>query len=276
MNQNKTRVTLEDLLRVKRAEQPPANFWSEFDREMRAKQLAAIVEPRPWWAPFIRVGARAARYHVPMGAAAVLAVSFISISEYRSPSSQRVPLAPASQAVTVSPVVGSNAVAASYTSAAHESDASSAVAVETRSDVSEAVLASDESAALANAGRASHAMPLPDAVEAELEPTPSARYIAANLAAAQAADPRIMDDVFGPSVRSVETRQPVRDPLTQIAAPGESRRSRLMESALPAPANSGDVAVGTSDRVARRLTEERLYDTIRRIGLQGDRVAFKF
>ena len=37
----KTTVTLEDLLRVKRAEQPPAEFWTDFERGMRAKQLAA-------------------------------------------------------------------------------------------------------------------------------------------------------------------------------------------------------------------------------------------
>jgi len=36
------------------------------------------------------------------------------------------------------------------------------------------------------------------------------------------------------------------------------------------------VAVGNSQRVARRLTEERLYDSISRVGVQGDRVAFKF
>ena len=36
---HKATVTLEDLLRVKRAEQPPAEFWAEFERGMRTKQL---------------------------------------------------------------------------------------------------------------------------------------------------------------------------------------------------------------------------------------------
>lgn len=42
-------VALEDLLRLKRAERPDAAFWNEFERGLRQKQLAAIMEPRPWW-----------------------------------------------------------------------------------------------------------------------------------------------------------------------------------------------------------------------------------
>lgn len=267
MNSNQTRVTLEDLLRVKRAEQPPTTFWSDFEREMRAKQLAAIVEPRPWWAPLIRVSARLSHYNLPIGAAAVLALSFISVTGYRSIDSRVAPRTQIGVAATAPRVVSPVAVAVPVTE-----HLAATTAVETNAGApEEAVAATDVSTEL---GQVSHAEPLLDA--AAIEPTPSARYIAANLAAAQAADPRIMDDVFGHTVRTVSDSQPMRDPLAQLAAPGESRRSRLMESALPAVANGGDVAVGTSDRVARRLTEERLYDTIRRVGLQGDRVAIKF
>ena len=40
MNPESTRpIVIEDLLRLKRAERPPAEFWSTFDRELRAKQL---------------------------------------------------------------------------------------------------------------------------------------------------------------------------------------------------------------------------------------------
>ena len=49
MNQEKRPITLEDILRLKRAERPPAEFWDSFDRQLRAKQLAALVEKRPWW-----------------------------------------------------------------------------------------------------------------------------------------------------------------------------------------------------------------------------------
>ena len=50
MNQESKRpITLEDIIRLKRAERPPPQFWAQFDRELRAKQLAALMEKRPWW-----------------------------------------------------------------------------------------------------------------------------------------------------------------------------------------------------------------------------------
>jgi hypothetical protein len=110
----------------------------------------------------------------------------------------------------------------------------------------------------------------------ELEPSPSARYIAANLAAAQEADPSLMDEVFGHSLRHVQSKLPIRDPLAQVSSPGESRRARLLATALPVSAGNNEVGSATSDRIARRLTEERLYDTISRVGVKGDRVAIKF
>ena len=78
----KTTVTLEDLLRVKRAEQPPAEFWAEFERGLRTKQLAAIVEPRPWWAPLIRISSRVSRYQLPVGVTAILAITLLTVREY--------------------------------------------------------------------------------------------------------------------------------------------------------------------------------------------------
>ena len=72
---NRTTVTLEDLLRVKRAERPPAEFWVEFERTLRAKQLAAIVEKRPWWQSWRSVW----RLGLPTGAAAALAVGVVSL-----------------------------------------------------------------------------------------------------------------------------------------------------------------------------------------------------
>ena len=44
-----SKVTLEDLLRFKRAEKPDASFWVHFEQEFRAKQLAAAVERKRWW-----------------------------------------------------------------------------------------------------------------------------------------------------------------------------------------------------------------------------------
>ncbi len=272
MMPKKKTVSLEDLIRIKRAERPPVEFWAQFDRDLRVKQLAAIVEPRPWWAPLIRVGARVSHYQVPVGAAAILALSFIAVREYRTTE-----LNPA-----YAPEVEASATLSDPTAAVVAPVAKLpaaplvAVTAPTAEQIDATPAADDELAPpVAEVGYASHAVALPEPSPAKSEPSPSARYIAANLAAAQAADPRLVDDVFGAQVRSVENREPVRDPLAQISAPGEIRRSRLLQTALPV-SGSANVAVGTSDRVARRLTEERLYDTISRIGLKGDRVAFKF
>ena len=78
-------VTLEDLLRLKRAERPPAEFWNQFERELRAKQLAALVVKRPWWRTLpARAFAGFSRYHLPLGATAVLAITFLSVREYQT------------------------------------------------------------------------------------------------------------------------------------------------------------------------------------------------
>lgn len=270
MKSKHTTVSLEDLLRVKRAERPPVEFWSRFEQELHARQLAAIVEPRPWWAPLIRVGAKFSRHQLPIGAAAVLALSFMTVREYRS-----LDAGSASAPEIALPAVQTLA----YVEPALAPVASAMASPAPSAEQLEGAYADNESTpgdAVALTGRSAHVAPLFDQAPAVAEPTPSARAIAANLAAAQAADPGIMDDVFGSEVPNVEVRERPRDPLAQMSSPSESRRTRLLGTALPALASAYDVAVGSSDRVTRRLTEERLYDTISRIGLSGDRVAIKF
>jgi hypothetical protein len=269
MNSPKTPVSLEDLLRLKRLETPPAEFWSQFDRELRAKQLAAIVEPRPWWAPLIRVGARVSHLQLPLGAAAILVVSFVTLREYSSPELIPVdqPVIAARMDAVHAPVAQPDEAYATYrneTLAAEIDTTPGALEL----DDAAAVLTEMSSFALAE-----NAEPAPSAVSSE--PSPSERYIAANLAAAQAADPSLMDEVFGPSARTSQLKQPMRDPLAQVTASGESRRARLLATALPVNATSSDLVIGAKDRVARDLTEQRLYDTISRVGLKGDRVALK-
>jgi len=67
MNPDRPKVSIEELLRLKRAERPPEDFWARFDAELRAKQLAALVE-KPSWTEVLR--ARFARLALPLGAAA--------------------------------------------------------------------------------------------------------------------------------------------------------------------------------------------------------------
>src|SRR3954452_5771363 len=78
-----TKVSLEDLLRLKRAERPPVEFWTDFEGQMRTKQLAAIERKDPWWRSWRNVFASSARFHLPVGATAMLALAFVAVREYR-------------------------------------------------------------------------------------------------------------------------------------------------------------------------------------------------
>jgi hypothetical protein len=75
-------VTIEDLLKLKRLERPPGEFWTQFERELRAKQLAAIVENRPWWHRLSRGAVFLSRQHIPIGAVAVLALTWVSVRQF--------------------------------------------------------------------------------------------------------------------------------------------------------------------------------------------------
>ena len=271
----KTTVTLEDLLRLKRAEHPPAEFWGQFERGLRTKQLAAIVEPRPWWAPFIRAGARMARYQVPVGATAILAITFLTLRDYRTAD-----LAPSYEPAVVSVgTVATSAIQTGKASIARVTDpapASNAPMLAVEAAVPVAAMADvqpDPNAqATALVGSSSHVVP----VQAEL--TPSARYIAKNLAAAQAADPEL-DQLLGRSIRSLENHPARVEPLAQVSLRGETRRSRLIgANAWMASAVSGsDSTLRSDDQSARRLTERRLSESeISRIDVGGSHLSVKF
>jgi hypothetical protein len=106
----------------------------------------------------------------------------------------------------------------------------------------------------------------------------SARYMAENLAAAQAADPEL-DQMLSRSLRSVESRPARAEPLAQVSVPGESRRARLLGGvAWLASASMGDSALRTNEQATRRLTERRLAesDVISRIDVGGNRLVVKF
>ena len=268
MKSAKTTVTLEDLLRIKRAEQPPKEYWVQFEQELRSKQLAAIVAPRPWWAPLIRAGAKVAHLQLPVGAAAILAVSLITIREYRTPMLDPVyvPSVAVERVLPESQVNVFSALSTVSATLALAVPSEKVESIESAEEYADSELTNDNPDLIAAAGLAS----------VEREPSPSARYIAANLAAAQAADPTLMDDVFGSSPRHTQVRMPRRDPLTQVTAPGESRSSRLLATALPVNTGTSELVVGSNERVSRSLTEERMYDSISRVGLRGDRVAIKF
>ena len=48
------KITLEDLLMLKRDEKPPVEFWEGFERELHQKTLRALVVNEPWYGIFLR------------------------------------------------------------------------------------------------------------------------------------------------------------------------------------------------------------------------------
>jgi hypothetical protein len=239
---------------------------------MRTKQLAAIVEPRPWWAPFIRIGARVSRYQLPVGAAAILALTFVTLREYRSADPRPVFEPAVAAAANLSPAASDAAALVSSDYVAGSDTASAPTLVESSDGaLSEATETAPEAAPVETmVGASSHVAPV------TIELTPSARYIAENFAAAREADPQL-DRVWNRSVRTADALQRT-EPLAQVNMPGESLRARLMGgSAWFASATSGTDSALRTDEHESRLTERRLSESeISRIDLGGARVTVKF
>lgn len=273
-------ITLEDLLRLKRAERPPAEFWSEFDRSLRAKQLAALVEKRPWWQTLPHALGRLSRYRIALGASAAVVITVFSVRSYQTatPAAVEEPAAPASVAVAAAAPGEADVPATTGAPARVVQPDSSAVAVAaTPVEASPPLVAVSESATPAELSRV---ISLGGASALEPEPaaqSPSARYIAANLAAVQAAEPvvtrSLLSGATGFESRAMPAR-PTVEPLHQMTPPSESRRARLLTAMVSAA--SYESPARTTERVANRIPEERLYDQISRIGARGDRVNLKF
>jgi len=278
MNRDRTppQVTVEQLLRLKRTERPAPEFWQQFDRAMRVKQLAAIVEPRPWWAPFIRIGTKVARYQLPVGATAILALTFVTVREYQLPEpdvTYRPPVAEMKIDTMPGPAVTASLPAPTHSAEAALDDTAApdtAITVHQAPSTGTGLQSAPTVASRANPVR--------------IEDSPAARAIAANLAAVKASTPELvpmiervpgMEDFIHPTVRNPA----VVDPLARVQGPSESRRTaRLLASALPSAQFAAAEAADTvsTDRFERRFNEDRLYDNISRFGVKADRVAFKF
>jgi hypothetical protein len=278
-------VTLEDLLRLKRAERPPAEFWNRFERELRAKQLAALVVKRPWWRTVpVRALTGLARFHLPLGATAVLALSFLSVREYRTVAPEGVALPAVGDEIieTVAVFAPLTAVAAGLAESAVSAGEISSFATVNNpvpvagldADIEQAPGSEVVSAMEILTGSANNRL------DGE---SPSARSIADNFAAAQSGDTAFAGRSFlGSTVHGFESRvmparQPVVDPLAQMKAPSDVRRARYLGTALPSNVGARQVTSRSSERLASRIADERLYDTgPSRLGLGGDRLMVKF
>ncbi|MBM3842788.1 MAG: hypothetical protein FJ397_05910 [Verrucomicrobia bacterium] len=265
-------VSLEDLLRLKRAERPPEAFWADFDRGLREKQLAALLRSRPWWQRWADGGFWPAlgRLALPVGAIGLIAGLFLvprpNGEEAAGPalalsSTENVPVA---------------VVAAEMVAVAAEGVAVAAVpapALEAAAAVEER--ASVEPVALAAAEAVSPAVTVGEPAAAPARVAKDA--LPAAWAAGGQTETLVAASLLGGTKRfepRASNARSVVEPLQQMVPPGERRGTRILTAMVAAGA--GENGPRASERFASRLSEERLYDQIERFGARGAGVNVRF
>lgn len=255
------KVTVEDLLRLKRAERPAPEFWGNFERELRQKQLTALLEKRPWWQEIPQFLTR--RAYLPVGATAILAFTLVSVKYYAPAQLAQVETPSAGSPVTVDrEVTPSITPVSSPLLNRSETVESAAAASVVASTVSVSSQAADEVVEL---------MPL--LVAPRAEETPSARLLAANLTRLE---PSGAD--FGHHGLNARLSAPARELVAAPAAEElasvptySTRRNRLLaqyggRQLNPEPAPPAVVR----ERLARRLGDTETSDRGNRLARELD------
>ena len=296
-----SKINLDSLLRLKRAERPDDAFWSDFEVGMRQKQLAAIIEPKPWWLG-VSLGLR--RFSFPAlvvtsGAAALLAFAVIRSGSPVEDAGLTV------AAVSAGVPAMENIPAASLVSAALP------VALDTLAEI--APVGVKEAAAVQLAGLApiasaesGEALPearkIESAVLVESVEVPAAFLVALEVSGREFADvswgsERVSlqngvflsaasvqpsDFTFKPSLVGglsvvAGVAEEVQMPAAVAAATG-SCFERLLSSDVPKVAvNANDTLAQVRDRVLHHLgRDEDLYASVSRLGVGGDRLSLRF
>lgn len=270
--ESKRKVTVEDLLRLKRAERPPAAFWATFEAEIRAKQLSAIVNKRPWWHGLSRAAAVVSRYQLPFGAAAALAVTWAGVHYYSaSPSgvirvqgaAPEAPVAAAapSRAAAPAPVVLAEPAARRETAASVAQDEPVRTAVVTATS--------------------SHITKAPSEVTVDaISKSPFADGISVSLADYRTPSAEVARrSVFGTD-RDFEAslapaRQAPSDPLARMD-PAEERRARLLAPALPAYSATARRSLASDWIRSKSSSDDRMYESMDRGSSDRMLVGFRF
>ncbi|HXQ81114.1 MAG TPA: hypothetical protein VN775_07380 [Opitutaceae bacterium] len=268
MNRSDRKITVEDLLRIKRAERPPPEFWSRFESEIRAKQLAAIVVRRPWWDGASRVFAVVYRNRLPFGATAALALAWAGV-HYEGG------LSLTGHAV---PVGTAGPTAAARAPVPRVQVASASVLLSAKVEIGAPDRAPPPQALVVS--NASHLTKAPVASQTEsASRTPFVDGIEIALVDFRATGPDLAkggvfgsDREFEASVASVH--QPAAEPLTQMDPAGE-RLERLLAPALPTYSSSGARAFA-SDRLKQKASYDRMYESMDRYGAGGMSLEFRF
>ena len=282
-----SRVTLEDLLRLKRAERPPSEFWGEFERQLRQKQLAALVEKKTWWHEFAVAYSRIGRVRLPLAVTAVLALTFLSVHYYMRPGNDphlAVVGGPVHQAAVQTAMQSHEDAQLVSVAAPVIPDRQPAGQTQTSIEKSTGLVAEAPPAAPEQVSRM---IPwLGDVLENRAdapELTPSARSIAANLATAAVIEPELVDAVARPrgfEERAIPAmhRRHAAEVLPTAAAVAEPRRAWLLASFESAGAYVPEPSAPEHAKrsVSRYLAQDGWDRTNSRLEAGGDRLSIKF
>jgi len=280
MKSEKRPVAIEDLLRLKCVERPPAEFWARFDRELRAKQLSALVAKRPWWQRLPRTFTGFSRYSLPLGAAAVLTVTFVSLREKPGSASTKSTVPGRAVAVAQSVTVAlEEQVPARANPAlrpvAAERVASADLDVVNITSAAEVVTTREFPASDAPAAAA---LPASGSEFAQGEGMIGRRHIGPALTVAASGELKSSAAFLTTATHGFEARVlPARtavEPLQQITPPGERTRHKVLTAMMTMSVT--DLSSRAGERVGDRLSEERLYDQVSRFGARGAGVSMKF
>jgi len=266
-SQHQRKVSVEDLLHLKRAERPGPEFWANFEHELRQKQLTALMEKRSWWQGVPQLFAR--RAYLPLGATAILAFTFVSI-KYSAPLPvAQVGPSPAASAPAVrvegeTQIPQAAALAVSSPLLNHNDQATQRM-----DDRASVVMATSLPVPLASEER-SMAAP-----EGSAE-SPSARTIAANLAHLEQSEPELMSAMLGNRLSASSRVQAVSAPAQELASlsTSASKRNRILANYSDRPLNPEPTAPDlVRERLSRRLGDADYAERFSRIGLKGDQVS---
>ena len=272
-------------MRLKRAERPPAEFWADFERELRQKQLAALVQRKSWWHELAAAGSRFGWLRLPLGATAILALTFFSIRHYSRSGGDRSnagvnvanqPVAPASMQPLDEARRGAEPVPVR-----DRTPAANAVA----GDAKGAVLTAEAAPAVpppVSGWRPSPASVSEDPIRAEVV-TPASRMAATNLAMATVIGSDLVDAIARPrgfDEGALSGLRPHRaaEVLPTATAVAEPRRTRLLASLGSGGAYAPEPSVPEHARrsVTRYLAQEGWDRPNSRLEAEGDRLSIKF
>jgi hypothetical protein len=263
-------LTLEQLLKLKRAERPDPEFWATFEVELRQKQLAALVQRRSWWQSLPQFFSP--RAYLPIGATAILAFTLVSVRFY-APTTVAVNEVPADQQdrdVQDADIPGVPYVARE-TTPEPQAESFDVPVIDDRTAVAARPLSEDlpdRAGAL-----------IPWAGAGTVEQTPSARAINANLARLEEIDPDLVNAFLaGPISETSRAQQLAGHPMEMAAVSAVvSRRNRLLTQITDRQFTPDPSAPEVfRERLTRRLGQTELAGGWERVDLKSDRVSVKF